>query len=71
MANKLLATIDIGSISCIMLIAAFEPAPTAPAPAENSENPDATPAAETRKILVPKLQKVKICNRASAIKLHS
>ena len=46
MANKLLATIDIGSMSCIMLIAAFEEAPAppapAPAPAEKAETEAAT-----------------------------
>lgn len=48
MKNKLLATVDIGSHSCIMLIAAFEDAP-----AESGQQP--------RKILVPKLQKVEVC----------
>lgn len=47
MENKLLATVDIGSHSCIMLIAAFENDPAD----ENGE----------RKILVPKLQKVEVC----------
>ena len=75
MENKLQATIDIGSHSCILLIAAFEDAPaTAPAesanpevetPAEapaNSETPAASSEAPVapRKILVPKLQKVEV-----------
>jgi exopolyphosphatase/guanosine-5'-triphosphate,3'-diphosphate pyrophosphatase len=46
MDNRLQATIDIGSHSCIMLIAAFEDAPA---------------TAEPRQILVPKLQKVEVC----------
>ena len=46
MDNRLQATIDIGSHSCIMLIAAFEDAPA---------------TAELRQILVPKLQKVEVC----------
>ena len=49
MANKLLATVDIGSHSCILLIAAFEEAPAT----GDSEAP--------KQILVPKLQKVEIC----------
>ena len=73
MANKLLATIDIGSMSCIMLIAAFEDAPAtpapAPAPAENAET-EAAPATEPRKILVPKLQKIKICKLGEDIYEH-
>lgn len=48
MENKLLATVDIGSHSCLMLIAAFEDAPAAP-------------GEEPRKVLVPKLQKVEVC----------
>ena len=65
MANKLLATVDIGSHSCILLIAAFEEAPV------KSENPrsetDSTKtsswsvATGSMGILVPKLQKVEIC----------
>ena len=52
MDKRLLATVDIGSHSCILLIAAFEPA----------ENTTAeTEGAEPRKVLVPKLQKVEIC----------
>ena len=47
MDKRLLATVDIGSHSCILLIAAFEPAETE--------------GAEPRKVLVPKLQKVEIC----------
>ena len=48
MENKLIATVDIGSHSCILLIAAFEDAPAA-----EGEAP--------RKNLVPKLQKVEVC----------
>ena len=48
MDNKLQATIDIGSMSCIMLIAAFESTQ-----GEEGQDP--------RQVLVPKLQKVKIC----------
>lgn len=48
MENKLLATVDIGSHSCIMLIAAFEDAPAVSGDA-------------SRKVLVPKLQKVEVC----------
>ena len=73
MNNKLLATVDIGSMSCIMLIAAFEDAPATPAPASvPAENADTeTPqATETRKILVPKLQKVKICKLGEDIYEH-
>lgn len=51
MENKLIATVDIGSHSCIMLIAAFEDAPAA----------DAAEGSEPRKVLVPKLQKVEVC----------
>lgn len=47
MENKLLATVDIGSHSCLMLIAAFE---TDPADEQGQ-----------RKILVPKLQKAEVC----------
>ena len=50
MDNKLQATIDIGSHSCILLIAAFEDKVT-----EQAE------ATESKKILVPKLQKVEVC----------
>ena len=49
MDNKLIATVDIGSHSCILLIAAFEDAPA-------SEE-----GAAPRKVLVPKLQKVEVC----------
>ena len=52
MANKLLATVDIGSHSCILLIASFEPAESSTAETEG---------VEPRKVLVPKLQKVEIC----------
>ena len=50
MDNKLQATIDIGSHSCILLIAAFEDKVTEQA--ETTEN---------KKVLVPKLQKVEVC----------
>ena len=50
MDNKLQATIDIGSHSCILLIAAFED--------KVSEQAE---AAENKKVLVPKLQKVEVC----------
>ncbi|MBQ3839546.1 MAG: phosphatase [Fibrobacter sp.] len=77
MANKLLATVDIGSHSCILLIASFEPAesttalrhpregedPLAVAQVSAGENTSTAEAegAEPRKVLVPKLQKVEIC----------
>ncbi|ACX75762.1 Ppx/GppA phosphatase [Fibrobacter succinogenes subsp. succinogenes S85] len=86
MENKLQATIDIGSHSCILLIAAFEDAPAA-APAESAnlekvETPAEAPAnSETpaesseapvapRKILVPKLQKVEVCRLGEDIYEH-
>jgi exopolyphosphatase/guanosine-5'-triphosphate,3'-diphosphate pyrophosphatase len=49
MDNKLIATVDIGSHSCILLIAAFEDAP--------ATEEGAAPG----KVLVPKLQKVEVC----------
>ena len=49
MDNKLIATVDIGSHSCILLIAAFEDAPAT------------EEGAAPRKVLVPKLQKVEVC----------
>lgn len=49
MDNKLIATVDIGSHSCILLIAAFEDA--------SATEEGAAP----RKVLVPKLQKVEVC----------
>ena len=75
MENKLQATIDIGSHSCILLIAAFEDVPveiatsTETAQSVNvSENSEQTAEAiekpavpATRKTLVPKLQKVEVC----------
>lgn len=68
MNNKLIATVDIGSHSCIMLIAAFEDAPNPPSPAPNQEaTTESADAAEPaiapapRQILVPKLQKVEVC----------
>lgn len=53
MKNKLQATIDIGSHSCILLIAAFEDAPSVPQEGEEPQAP--------RQVLVPKLQKVEVC----------
>ena len=47
MDNKLQATIDIGSHSCILLIAAFE---------DKGDNPNSP-----HMVLVPKLQKVEVC----------
>ncbi len=50
MENKLIATVDIGSHSCIMLIAAFEDAPAQSKVAESAETPSqpkATESAET------------------------
>ena len=49
MDNKLIATVDIGSHSCILLIAAFEDAPAT------------EEGAAPRRVLVPKLQKVEVC----------
>ena len=75
MENKLQATIDIGSHSCILLIAAFEDAP-ATAPAESANPEVETPAASSeapvapRKILVPKLQKVEVCRLGEDIYEH-
>jgi len=57
MENKLLATVDIGSHSCIMLIAAFEEARVS---AAESTELSGWPA-EPRKVLVPKLQKTEVC----------
>ena len=57
MDNKLIATVDIGSHSCILLIAAFEDAPVA-----EGEAP--------RKELVPKLQKVEVCRLGEDIYEH-
>ena len=82
MENKLQATIDIGSHSCILLIAAFEDVPveiatpgeiTQPEEQSNSEQPaaiekPAVPA--TRKTLVPKLQKVEVCRLGEDIYEH-
>ena len=55
MENKLQATIDIGSHSCILLIAAFE---------------DVIEEDTPRKILVPKLQKVEVCRLGEDIYEH-
>ncbi|MBR5411768.1 MAG: phosphatase [Fibrobacter sp.] len=57
MDNKLIATVDIGSHSSILLIAAFEDAPVA-----EGEAP--------RKVLVPKLQKVEVCRLGEDIYEH-
>ena len=57
MDNMLIATVDIGSHSCILLIAAFEDAPIA-----EGEAP--------RKVLVPKLQKVEVCRLGEDIYEH-
>ena len=62
MDNKLIATVDIGSHSCILLIAAFEDAPGAEAPVAEGEAP--------RKVLVPKLQKVEVCRLGEDIYEH-
>ena len=114
MENRLQATIDIGSHSCILLIAAFDDVPVeakpedsaevknetevpaeneeaaeivaskesaAPANSENENNESTTPAAQattsespatpaTRKILVPKLQKVEVCRLGEDIYEH-
>ena len=64
MDNKLIATVDIGSHSCILLIAAFEDAPATENVAEGE-----TPAAP-RKVLVPKLQKVEVCRLGEDIYEH-
>jgi exopolyphosphatase/guanosine-5'-triphosphate,3'-diphosphate pyrophosphatase len=58
MDNKLIATVDIGSHSCILLIAAFEDAPAT----EEGTAP--------RKVLVPKLQKVEVCRLGEDIYEH-
>lgn len=68
MQNKLQATIDIGSHSCILLIAAFEDAPQTAA-AEQLQTQDAEPA-KPQKILVPKLQKVEVCRLGEDIYEH-
>ena len=115
MENRLQATIDIGSHSCILLIAAFDDVPVeaakpedsaevknetevpaeneeaaeivtstesaTPANSENENNESTTPAAQattsesqatpaTRKILVPKLQKVEVCRLGEDIYEH-
>ena len=68
MDNKLIATVDIGSHSCILLIAAFESStPSASSgtesPTETTDAKDAEPAevSTDQKVLVPKLQKVEVC----------
>ena len=113
--NRLQATIDIGSHSCILLIAAFDDVPVeaakpedsaevksetevpaenkeaaeivastesaTPSTSENENNESTTPAAQattsesqatpaTRKILVPKLQKVEVCRLGEDIYEH-
>ena len=115
MENRLQATIDIGSHSCILLIAAFDDVPVeaakpedsaevksetevpaeneeaaeivastdsaTPANSENENNESTTPATQattsesqatpaTRKILVPKLQKVEVCRLGEDIYEH-
>ena len=115
MENRLQATIDIGSHSCILLIAAFDDVPVeaakpedsaevksetevpaenkeaaeivastesaTPSTSENENNESTTPAAQattsesqatpaTRKILVPKLQKVEVCRLGEDIYEH-
>ena len=115
MENRLQATIDIGSHSCILLIAAFDDVPVeaakpadsaevknetevpaeneeaaeivastdsaTPANSENENNESTTPAAQattsespatpaTRKVLVPKLQKVEVCRLGEDIYEH-
>ena len=113
--NRLQATIDIGSHSCILLIAAFDDVPVeaakpedsaevknetevpaeneeaaeivastesaTPANSENEHDESTTPAAQattsespatpaTRKLLVPKLQKVEVCRLGEDIYEH-
>ena len=58
MDNKLIATVDIGSHSCILLIAAFEDAPAT------------EEGAAPRKVLVPKLQKIEVCRLGEDIYEH-
>ena len=72
MQNKLQATVDIGSHSCILLIAAFEPDNSTPKPNEtpvDTESSAEQPAAPRMK-LVPKLQKVEICRLGEDIYEH-
>ena len=69
MDNKLQATIDIGSHSCILLIAAFEDAPASANPAEAEVKP-AEAEVKPRQILVPKLQKVEVCRLGEDIYEH-
>ena len=68
MDNKLIATVDIGSHSCILLIAAFESSTLSASsgtesPTETTDAKDAEPAEVSvdQKVLVPKLQKVEVC----------
>ena len=113
--NRLQATIDIGSHSCILLIAAFDDVPLevakpvesaeiknetevpaendeatenvasteaeTPSTSENENNESTTPAGQattseaptapaTRKVLVPKLQKVEVCRLGEDIYEH-
>ena len=115
MENRLQATIDIGSHSCILLIAAFDDVPVeaakpedsaevknetevpaeneeaaeivtstesaTPANSENENKESTTPTAQattsespatpaTRKVLVPKLQKVEVCRLGEDIYEH-
>ena len=69
MDNKLQATVDIGSHSCILLIAAFEDAPASANPAEAEVKP-AEAEVKPRQILVPKLQKVEVCRLGEDIYEH-
>ena len=62
MDNKLIATVDIGSHSCILLIAAFEES--------TSSDTDSAEGAAPRKVLVPKLQKVEGCRLGEDIYEH-
>ncbi|MBR3070300.1 phosphatase [Fibrobacter sp.] len=115
MENRLQATIDIGSHSCILLIAAFDDVPLevakpvesaeiknetevpaendeatenvasteaeTPSTSENENNESTTPAEQattseaptapaTRKVLIPKLQKVEVCRLGEDIYEH-
>lgn len=77
MDNKLIATVDIGSHSCILLIAAFESStPSASSgtesPTETTDAKDAEPAevSTDQKVLVPKLQKVEVCRLGEDIYEH-
>ena len=64
MDNKLIATVDIGSHSCILLIAVFEEDATC-----HPERSDSG-VEGSRKVLVPKLQKVEVCRLGEDIYEH-